>query len=145
MQPQTLHPIVRPSFFFNIMPGKKKQHVSRRHTLNSKHLNWMTQGRRRVFKSGPAEEAIEPAEGTRGGRAREGDYSPLVRGVWGPPPRKVLGASMCVFNGIFMCSGPDFSRFGHKDISCLVRNRMLDKIVFRQSHVCFFYLFSMSL
>ena len=31
--------------------------------------------------------------------------------------------------------GPDFSRFGHKDISCHVRNRMLDKIVFRQSHV----------
>ena len=29
--------------------------------------------------------------------------------------------------------GPDFSRFGHKDISCRVRNRMLDKIVFRQS------------
>ena len=34
--------------------------------------------------------------------------------------------------------GPDFSRFGHKDISCRVRNRMLDKIVFRQSHVVFF-------
>ena len=39
-----------------------------------------------------------------------------------------------------MCLGPDFSRFGHKDISCRVRNRMLDKIVFRQSHV-FFYVF----
>ena len=50
---------------------------------------------------------------------------------------------MCVFNGIFMRLGPDFSRFGHKDISCRVRNRMLDKIVFRQSHV--FYLFSMFL
>ena len=39
--------------------------------------------------------------------------------------------------------GPDFSRFGHKDISCRVRNRMLDKIVFIQSHVfcCFFYFF----
>ena len=36
--------------------------------------------------------------------------------------------------------GPEFDRFGHKDISCRVRNRMLDKIVFRQSHV-FFYLF----
>ena len=33
--------------------------------------------------------------------------------------------------------GPDFSRFGHKDISCCVRNRMLDKIIFRQSHVVF--------
>ena len=28
--------------FFNIMPGKKKQHVSRRHTINPKHLNRMT-------------------------------------------------------------------------------------------------------
>ena len=36
--------------------------------------------------------------------------------------------------------GPDFSRFGHKDISCRVRNRMQDKIVFRQSHG-FFLLF----
>ena len=35
--------------------------------------------------------------------------------------------------------GPDFSRFGHKDISCRVRNRMLDKTVFRQSHVFFIY------
>ena len=35
----------------------------------------------------------------------------------GPSPRKVLSASMCVFNGIFMRLGPDFSRFGHKDIS----------------------------
>ena len=48
---------------------------------------------------------------------------------------------MCVFNGFFMRLGPDFSRFGHKDISCLVRNRMLDKIVFRQSHVFFFNFF----
>ena len=39
--------------------------------------------------------------------------------------------------------GPDFSRFGHKDISCRMRNRMLDKIVFRQSHV-FLYFFSSS-
>ena len=39
--------------------------------------------------------------------------------------------------------GPDFSRFGHKDISCRVRNRMLDIIVFRQSHV-FFLLFFFS-
>ena len=29
--------------------------------------------------------------------------------------------------------GPDFSRFGHKDISFRVRNRMLDENVFRQS------------
>ena len=37
--------------------------------------------------------------------------------------------------------GPDFSRFGHKDISCRVRNRMLDKIVFKHSHVLFFFYF----
>ena len=40
--------------------------------------------------------------------------------------------------------GPHFIRFGHKDISCRVRNRMLDKIVFRQSHV-FFLLFFFSM
>ena len=44
------------------------------------------------------------------------------------------------FTGFFMRLGPDFSRFGHKDISCRVRNRMLDKIVFRQSHVVVFFL-----
>ena len=44
----------------------------------------------------------------REGGAREGDYSPLVRGVWGPPPRKVLSASMCVFNGIFYALGTRF-------------------------------------
>ena len=37
---------------------------------------------------------------------------------------------MCVFDRVFMRLGPDFSRFGHKDISCRVRNRMLEKIVF---------------
>ena len=47
---------------------------------------------------------------------------------------------MCVFNGGFTHLGPDFRRFGRKDISCRVRNQMLDKIVFRQSHV-FFLLF----
>ena len=52
---------------------------------------------------------------------------------------------MCAFNGFFMRFGPDFSRFGHKDISCRVRNRMLDKIVFRQSHVVYFYLLFVSL
>ena len=34
----------------------------------------------------------------------------------------ILSASMCAFNGFFMRFGPDFSRFGHKDISCRVRN-----------------------
>ena len=48
---------------------------------------------------------------------------------------------MCVFNGFLMLLGPDFSRFGHKDIYCRVRNRMLDKIVFGQSHVVFLLFF----
>ena len=52
---------------------------------------------------------------------------------------------MCVFNGFFMRLGPDFSRFGHKDISFRVRNRILDKIVFRQSHVVFFLLIFFSI
>ena len=57
------------------------------------------QGRRRVFNSGPAEETIEcrrdeKGESTRGG-AREGEHErgiipPLVRGVWGSPPRFVF-------------------------------------------------------
>ena len=46
------------------------------------------------------------------------------------------------FDGVFMRLGPDFRRFGHKDISCRVRNRMLDKIVLRQSHVFFTFFFS---
>ena len=48
---------------------------------------------------------------------------------------------MCVFNKVLVRLGPDFSRFGHKDISCRVRNRMLDKIIFRQSHGFFFFFF----
>ena len=47
---------------------------------------------------------------------------------------------MCVFNGVFMRWEPDFSRFGHKDISCRVRNRMLNKIV-SDSHMLFFFTF----
>ena len=31
--------------------------------------------------------------------------------------------------------------FARKDISCRMRNQMLDKIVFRQSHVVFFTFF----
>ena len=47
---------------------------------------------------------------------------------------------MCVFNGGFMRLGQDFSRFARKDISCRMRNQMLDKIVFRHSR--FFSTFS---
>ena len=41
----------------------------------------------------------------------------------------------------FLCVGDQILVVGHKDISCWVRNRMLDKIVFRQSHVFFFFTF----
>ena len=37
--------------------------------------------------------------------------------------------------------GSDYRRFGHEDISCRVRNRMLDKIVFSQSHVFIYFFF----
>ena len=45
------------------------------------------QGRRRIFKSGPAEEAIEYRRHERG-RAREGDYFPSGKGgggLWASP------------------------------------------------------------
>ena len=42
----------------------------------------------------------------------------------------------------FMRLGPDFSRFGHKDMFCRARKRMLDKL-FSDSHMLlFFYFFS---
>ena len=51
---------------------------------------------------------------------------------------------MCVFNGVFMRLGPDFSHFGHKDISCRVRNRMRDQLVtFFLQHVFFDIISSM--
>ena len=66
----------------------------------------------------------------------------MPKGLWASPEIfLILSASMCAFNGVFMRLGPDFSCFGHKDISCRVRNRMLDKIVFRQSHVVYFFTF----
>ena len=47
------------------------------------------QGRRRVFKSGPAEEAIECRRHERGESTRGGLF-PLSLDGWGPPPRKFL-------------------------------------------------------
>ena len=48
------------------------------------------QGRRRLLKSGPAEEAIECRRHDRG-RAREGEYSHSRKGgLGGSPPRKFL-------------------------------------------------------
>ena len=50
---------------------------------------------------------------------------------------------MCVFNGVFYAFGTRFQAFwlqSRKDISCRVRNKMLDKIVFRQSQFFIFFL-----
>ena len=46
------------------------------------------QGRRCVFKSGPAEETFECRRHEREESTRGGIIPALVRGVWGPPPRK---------------------------------------------------------
>ena len=49
-------------------------------------------------------------------KTQEGWLIPLSTGGFrGFPPSffLILGASMCVFNGIFMHLGPDFSPFGH--------------------------------
>ena len=83
------------------------------------------------------------AEGTRGGECERGMIPPLVRGVWGASPEKFLNFERFYvrFNGFFMRLGPDFSRLCHKDISCRMRNRMLDKILFKHSHVFFFFTF----
>ena len=83
------------------------------------------------------------AEGMRGGESTRRGLFPLSLGGFGgplppPPPPRFNGR----FNVDFMRLTPDFSAFGHKDISCRVRNRMPDKIVFRQSHVVFFTFFS---
>ena len=48
---------------------------------------------------------------------------------------------MCVFNVFFMRLGPDFCRFGRKDISCRMRNRMPDNY-FQTVTCCFFTIFS---
>ena len=78
-----------------------------------------------------------------GGEHKRGLFPLSLWGVWGAPPRKFLNFENFYvrLNRFFMHLGPDFSRFGHKDISCSVKNRMLDKIVFRQSHVFFFFFF----
>ena len=61
----------------------------------------------------------------REGESMRGGLVPFsLGGFWGPPPRffLILSAFMCVFNGGFMRLGPDFSRFGHKDISNVGQN-----------------------
>ena len=87
-------------------------------------------------------------------KAREGGeqerkyYSPLVRGVWGVSSRKYLnfGCFYVRFKWDFYAFGtrfqPYWSRsFANKDISCHMRNRMLDKIVFGQSQFFFYSTF----
>ena len=57
------------------------------------------------------------------GEHKRGMIPPLVKGVWvGGLPRETVG------------------RFGHKDISYHVRNRMLEKNCF-QTFTCFFFTF----
>ena len=69
------------------------------------------QGPRRVFKSGPAEEAIKWRRHKRGGEPERGSIPPL----WGLRREFfcILSASVCIFNGGFMRFGPDFSGFGY--------------------------------
>ena len=59
----------------------------------------MLQGRRRYLKSGTAIERHRRsamAEGSSGGRAREGVIPPLVRGVRGISPEKIFEFNMSV-------------------------------------------------
>ena len=58
----------------------------------------------------------------REGGARGGIIPSLVRGVWGPPPRKFLNFERFYvrFQLGFKRLGPNFSRFGH--------NLLLEKI-----------------
>ena len=92
------------------------------------------QGRRRIFKSGPAEEA-----------SREGIIPPLVGGVWWVSPEKIceFSALLCAFLWGFYANGTRFQSFARQNIFCRMRNRMLDKIVFIQS--CFLKLFYSSM
>ena len=66
-------------------------------------LHWL-QGRRRVFKSGPAEETIECRRHEKGG-ARKGELFPLSLGGWGSPPRTFLNFERFYvrFNVFFLC------------------------------------------
>ena len=74
----------------------------------------------------------------RRGRAREGDYSPLVRGFGGSLENFF---EFLAFLMGFYALGPDFSRFGHKDISTECWTKL-----FSDSHVFFyFFVFSMFL
>ena len=86
-------------------------------------------------------------------KTREGGLIPLSTGGFrGSPPSFFffnLGALMCVLM-VFYAFGTRFQSywsqsFARKDISCHVRNRMLDKIVIRQSRFFYFFLQHVSL
>ena len=69
------------------------------------------QGRRRILKSGPAEEIIECGRHERGGGGREREGAPpLVRGSGGLPCENFeFLALLCAFlMFFFMRFGPDF-------------------------------------
>ena len=87
------------------------------------------------------------AEGTRGGEHERGIILPLVRGVRGPPLRNFLNFERLYvrFNVVLCVWDHNFSHFGHKDISCRMRNRMLDKTVFRHNMLFFFSFFFFSM
>ena len=105
-------------------------------------IQWKSQGRRRLFKIGPAEEIIECR------RPEREITPPLVRGVWGvspPPPEKKFEfwAFLCAFLMGFYAFRTRFQSFwsrsfARKEIFCHARNQMQDKIVFRQSRFLFF-------
>ena len=70
----------------------------------------------------------------------------LGGGGWGPPPGKNLNFERFYvrFNGVFMRLGPDFSRFGHKGISCRRETECWTKL-FSDSHMVSFYFFLFSM
>ena len=69
------------------------------------------QGRRRVFKSSPAEETIKCRRHEKGESTRGGIITLSLGGFGGLPLDFfwILSASMCVFNVYFMRLGTDFS------------------------------------
>ena len=93
------------------------------------------QGRRRVFKSGPAEEIIECRRHKR----------VESMGVRGSPPRKfwIFSASMCVLMGFYAFGTRFQSRFfARKDISWRVRKPNAKQNHFRIVTIFFTFFFS---
>ena len=109
-----------------------------------------TQGRHRVFQSGPSEETIECLRHQRVGSMRGVSFHPIVRGS--PPIFRFNFERFYVRFNRFDAFGLDCSRFAfmfwgffaRKDTPCGVENRMLDKNFYRQlrfslfSSACYF-------